>query len=120
MRVRTGPFPGGGDDDWLDDKSFDDCDIDDDVDGDDIDNSSSIDDGGSDECCSDDGTFDNDVVPAPLLVCNDDVPAPPLVCNNDDESFDDKSHNDCGIDDNVDEVGVGNNFDFDGSDGDDR
>ena len=72
------------------------------MDGDDIDNSSSIDDGGSDECCSDDGTFDNDVVPAPLFVCNDD-----------DESFDDKSHNDCGIDDNVDEVGVGNNFDFD-------
>ena len=79
------------------------------MDGDDIDNSSSIDDGGSDECCSDDGTFDNAVVPAPLFVCNDD-----------DESFDDKSHNDCDIDDNMDEVGVGNIFDFDDSDGDDR
>ena len=90
------------------------------MDGDDIDNSSSIDDGGSDECCSDNGTFDNDVVPAPLFVCDDVVPAPRFVCNDDDESFDDKSHNDCGIDDNVDEVGVGNNFDFDDFDSDDR
>ena len=90
------------------------------MDGDDIDNSSSIDDGGSDECCSDDGTFDNDVVPAPLLVCDDVVPAPLFVCNDDDESFDDKSHNDCDIDDNVDEVGVGNTLDFDDVDSDDR
>ncbi len=90
------------------------------MDGDDNDNSPGIDDGGSDECCSDDGTFDNAVAPAPPFVCDDVVPAPLFVCNDDDESFDDNSRNDCDNDDNVDEVGVGNNFDFDDIDSDDR